>query len=194
MKKEKRDFIPVTRDIQTQLWVKQRMTKKKQEMNNLVTDLYRELQLMLQTFSSLEATIFLLRLSGYHRVGLTIDQVAHKLLIDRSYTKILFVSSLHRILQTLNLHKEMYPILYSFVNQSLDNNLLTGTARKTLAYLERGYSIVDISRKRNLKQNTIEDHVVKIAMNEPNFLIDEYVSLKAKKMLLQSWKIVGQKV
>lgn len=184
LEKKKRDFIPITRDIQIQLWVKQRIPRKEQEMSSLAANLYKELHLILQTISSLEADLFVLKLSGYHRIGLTIDQVAQKFHIDRSYAKILFISSLHRILHTLALHKEMYPILYSFLNRPLDGNLLTETAKKTFTLLTRGYSAEDISKMRNLKQNTIEDHIVEIAMNEPNFSIDEYVSLKDQKEII----------
>ena len=54
--------------------------------------------------------------------------------------------------------------------------LLTDSAQQTAQLYEQGYSMEQIVQMRKLKQSTIEDHFVELAMYEPNFSIGPFVS------------------
>lgn len=174
--RSKHEFIPIIKEVHTQLWVKRKLTSQTMSTNQLASALHQEIKTVLMNTSTQEATLFVLRLSGIHRIGLTVEQASLKLQIDEQYAKLLFNAALHGIIDNVIQNKVNYPVLYSLLDHHSDNNVLTETAQKTMTLIKRGFSIVEIAQIRNLKQNTIEDHVVEIAMNDNEFSIDTFVS------------------
>lgn len=67
---------------------------------------------------------------------------------------------------------------------------LTESTAKTFDFIQKGYSIDDIVVVRNLKQSTIEDHIIEILLNVPDYPIRNLVSneniIKIKACIQQS--------
>lgn len=178
------NFVPVVKDGRTQLWVKKKLTTSDSSID-LANKLYSELEAILQQFASLEASIFVLRLSGAHRFGFTIDQVAEQVQIDPSYAKILFTSVIHGMIKKAKENKEVFSGVFSLLDKIDSTNLLTETTQKTYSLLLKGLGIEEISRARLLKINTIEDHIVEIALNCNDFSIEPFVSRETQQLITE---------
>lgn len=66
--------------------------------------------------------------------------------------------------------------------------MLTDSAQQTAQLYEQGYSMEQIVQMRKLKQSTIEDHFVELAMYEPNFSIGPFVSYDEAQKVWQASK------
>jgi uncharacterized protein YpbB len=178
------EFFPVIRDARTQLWIKNKLSSNQIHTSELATKLYFEMETMLHQFSNLEATVFVLRLSGTKRVGLTIDQVADELNIDRIYARLLFINILHGMMKKAMENKYNYPTIFSMIDEADSTILLTETAKKTYTLLQRGLDIKEISSMRSLKENTVEDHIVEVALNCHDYRIERFVSLEQQRAIM----------
>lgn len=183
LKKRKNYFVPIIKDGRTQQWVKEKLTNKSISIDDLARNLHQELAAILQRFPQRESLLFVLRLSGRHRLGLTIDQIADLLKIDTTYARIQFIGIIHGILEKIIKDNKLYPTLYSLIKDKANITLLTETAQKTLALLEQNLKIEQIIEVRKLKRNTVEDHLVEIAMNVPDFSIDHLVTKDKQAMI-----------
>src|SRR5699024_2784091 len=63
---------------------------------------------------------------------------------------------------------------------------LTQSAQKTNDYLNMHMSIEQIAVKRRLKVNTIQDHIVEIALNNRDFSIYQYLSEEKEKIIVHA--------
>jgi uncharacterized protein YpbB len=178
------EFFPVIKDARTQLWVKNKLRSSQIHSSELATTFYFEMETMLHQFSNLEASVFVLRLSGTKRVGLTIDQVADELKIDRIYARLLFISILHGMMKKSIENKSKYPTIFSMIDVVDSTILLTETTKKTYKLLQRGLDIKEISKIRFLKENTVEDHIVEVASNCHDYPIERFVSLEQQQAIM----------
>lgn len=184
----KSDFIPIIKDRNIQLWVKKWLRYDDYPSSIKAKQLFFELEKILQEFSPTQASLFVLKMSGSHRVGLTIEQAADQLNIDRFYSILLFESVIHGLIDKVNDNGELYPKLYELLNDLGVKSPLSESANKTLALLNAGYTIEKIAVTRRLKKNTVEDHIVEIALNIDGFSIDHFVSSEVQQKIYSVMK------
>nr|WP_239454509.1 helix-turn-helix domain-containing protein [Bacillus suaedaesalsae] len=60
---------------------------------------------------------------------------------------------------------------------------LTQSTEKTFELVNQGYSIEAIAKIRQLKKNTIEDHIVEIALSDEAFDISPYIKSDTFKQI-----------
>lgn len=183
LKKQENNFVPIIKDDRTQQWVKKKLTNKFTSIDDLSRNLHKEFKTILQQFTERQSLLFVLRLTGRHRFGLTLDQIADYFKIDTNYARIEFLGVIHGILEKVIKNNQLYPTLFSLIEDKANITLLTETAQKTLALLKKSLEIEQIIKIRKLKRNTVEDHLVEIAMNVPDFPIDHLVTKKKQAMI-----------
>ncbi|MCD8503446.1 MAG: hypothetical protein LRY71_19580 [Bacillaceae bacterium] len=88
--KVKKEFVPVIKDKKTQQWVKTLFITNRVGREKLNNQLYKEIKTILSGFSELEATIFVMRMTGPVRIGFTIEQISYLLNEDPIYIHVLF--------------------------------------------------------------------------------------------------------
>ena len=118
----------------------------------------------------------MLKLTSSERVGLTYNQLAVRYETDKVYIKLLFWNVMHYMVETIQSKTREYPLLYHLIADKAQRNSLTSSTATTLSYLLQGRSIADVSAIRNLKENTIEDHIVEIALHEESFDITSFLA------------------
>jgi uncharacterized protein YpbB len=169
-------FMPITPDEEVIIRVKQFLLHTQVHRKKLAEQIYRELSKCLSQMTTLEATVFVMRLSSYERIGLTTKQIASRLGEEETKIHFLFLNVLHHLIQQVENQKHTYPTLYQLLNDLLKKETLTETAKRTLDLLNKGLTLEEIATARNLKRSTIEDHIVEIALNVPGFSIDRFIS------------------
>ncbi|RBW70321.1 helix-turn-helix domain-containing protein [Bacillus taeanensis] len=180
----KYNFLPVNRDYSVHLWVKRHFPKTNEERIQTAKNLYKEIENLLNTCDEQEAFLFTYRLSGYHRIGYTIEQLAQQLKLDPIKAHFSFQGLLHYMVSLIKKNSYKFPLLHLFITDQTIN-ALTASAKQTYSLLEKGKTVEEIVKVRRLKRNTIEDHVVEIAMHDDSFVINEYVSLEKQAHIVK---------
>ncbi|KAA0550301.1 recombinase RecQ [Bacillus sp. BGMRC 2118] len=169
-------YIPISKDINQLQWVKAFINSVSLTRNELAQNLYNELEDMLEQVDELRASIFVSKLTGHKRIGSTNDQVSEHFSLSVAEIMILFTSTIHHLLALTEVEKNKYPLL-SRINGNKTNTLsITRSTEKTREILNQGYSIEEIAIIRQLKKNTIEDHIVEIALADEYFDITPYIT------------------
>ncbi|MDT8860054.1 helix-turn-helix domain-containing protein [Alkalihalobacillus sp. MEB130] len=177
-----RSFFPITHQTKIQQWVKQHLPKV-EDMNKVSKQIHVELERFLSTCSNVQAAIFVHQLSGRGKIGLTRQQIAEQLHSTVEAVTVIQLSTIHRFILTME-RTEAFPYLSIFVEGLKPAFVLTESAKQTFLLLEKGHTIEEISDMRKLKKNTIEDHVVEVAIQNPNFSIRPFVSEEEENLIL----------
>jgi uncharacterized protein YpbB len=179
------DFSPVIRDREAAEKVKILFPRSEQQRKHIAFHLYNELNTILQTCDPGGAGIFVKKLSGYNRVGNTFEQLAREWEFSRVETVLHFRSVLHQIFKSIREQPEKYHILNSLIGDFIVVPALTKSALQTYHLLKKEKDIKEIMKIRNLKMSTMEDHLVEIAREIPEFSINPYISEEDKKGVIQ---------
>ncbi|MFS0672701.1 helix-turn-helix domain-containing protein [Ornithinibacillus sp. 179-J 7C1 HS] len=181
-------FIPVIDNQDISNWVKNFYRNNRNK--NTAKRLYEELHHLFSSISSLEANFFVDRLSGYRHYGMSMNQLAKEYELTIEDANILLLAITHHLLALIENNIEKYSILSQLIQISDNSKFITKTAHQTYQLLKNQGSIEDIARKRNLKINTIYDHIVEIALYDSKFDILGFVSLEEQEEII---KVVRKK-
>ncbi|MET3575113.1 helix-turn-helix domain-containing protein [Bhargavaea ullalensis] len=114
------------------------------------------------------------RLSGAGISGMTWDQLSEATGLKPIDLKTELVETLHIWLSVIEGGR--YAWLSALAEGIRPDSLLTGSARKTEELYRSGLPMGAIAVQRGLKMSTIEDHFIEIAINDPEFPLDHFVS------------------
>ncbi len=167
-------YYCIQRDLAIQNWVKDFLFHHK-SIKNMPALLHHELQELLSTVSDQHAVVFLLKLSGYQRIGYSHKQIADQLRMNESDVYYTFLHVLHRMLQQV---EERPTSLLGLLGDDLriGASSQTNSSMVTYKYLKYNLTIDQIAEKRHLKRNTIEDHIIELVINRVINDISAYVS------------------
>ncbi len=174
--RHKTHFIPINRDPKTLIWVKTFLKDQPSSRDELGMLLHRALLTALKLLDERRASIFVQKLTSYHRIGFTNEQIADSFAMDPLEVKILFLSTLHYLLSLVEEDGQRFPLLCQFAHIREDQSALTNSTQKTYTLLQDGLSIEEIADIRSLKRNTIEDHIVEIALVDHHFDTSPFVN------------------
>ncbi|SDJ66822.1 helix-turn-helix domain-containing protein [Sediminibacillus albus] len=180
------NFIPVTENTDTLRWMKRFYNANKHQLRNLLDGLYQELLIYLHQLPDEQASVFVKRLSGYSRFGLSKAQLAITYGYEKQDFNVIYLLLLHRLLNYVLYDNEPTPTLALFTKDIVKEVFLTDSARKTNQLLNSGRSIEQIGRIRMLKESTIHDHLIEIAYAHPHFPLDRYVPQQAIKEIART--------
>lgn len=168
-------YIPVQRNPVTQVWLKDTLHSISVERSEIHKYLYKDIVKCLDGIE-IDPVILTHRLTGIREIGLTADQAALELKIDPARYQLSFSSILHYMIDTIISNEKEYPLLCHMIKGSKRNITLTASTAKTYTLIQKGYNIEEIVHLRNLKQSTIEDHIIEILLNVPEFPVHSLVS------------------
>ncbi|TQR21082.1 helix-turn-helix domain-containing protein [Psychrobacillus vulpis] len=178
-------FVPNQKDQTVHQFVRTYLIENDFKKPGFVVSLKQQIMDLIgsSSFEDIHRELFVYRLSGYDKSGLTWEQLAryyNKSVLD---VKLLFIECLHIALHTINAEK--HPDLYILTKDIEVVTPLTESAMKTNLLFEKGYSIEEIAQMRSLKKNTIEDHVIEIVSANRHFPIYPFISNDQLNRVLQ---------
>ncbi len=189
------NFYPISKDEAIQNWVKKHFPVKKEKRVLIAEGLFQEIRSHLQKLPDPHPSFFIMRLSGEGRTGLTVHQLADVHKISYEEAMICFQGVIHGLLFQVQHNAAQYPILASMIDGASGQLPLTLSTKQTYKLLEDGMTIEEIAHTRRLKRSTIEDHLVEIAINVPEFSISPFVDPKAQlEIKLASKEINSQRL
>lgn len=167
-------FIPVINDSHIQQSIKQMLPHHRNERRALQIQLYEEVKDLLGQQDPLHASMFVRQLSRPQRFGLSKPQLAYEYDMSLEQVQLRHTSTLHHMLKIASL-SEGYPLIKQLAKQE-QHVEGTVSAQKTAALLPHFQTVEQLAQKRSLKQSTIEDHLVELALLNSMFRIEPYVS------------------
>lgn len=176
-------FVPIQRDEDLLKWAKQFLLSGSLGRKEFAEKVFEECQSVLERLSILQANIVVWKLSGYGRIGLTTEQISSQIGKEPLEVDFLFQSALHQILGDILEKQSQYPILSRLAEVPGEGLNLTNSTVRTYELLLSGKELDEIASLRRLKVSTIEDHVVEIIHNIPDFPIDSFVPRNLQEVL-----------
>lgn len=176
-------FIPVIDKSPILYWVKGVFSSLKSNKEDYFQQLHHDIHKLLSTFSEEEAAIYVDRFSGYNHYGKSKDQLAKDFKKDKLDIPFIIERMNHRMLNKVFTEPSAFPAI-GFLIKNLENKqFITNSAKKTYQLLLENFSINEIGRMRNLKENTVYDHVVEIALFTSDFPVVRYVSEQQRQQI-----------
>lgn len=179
-------YIPIIDQQSITNWVKEVYPKFNVDVNYYLNVIYVELHHLLSDFPEQEADLFVNRLTGYKKFGMSIQQLAQLYQITDNDIQMLFIKVIHQMIDTINNNNDRYKFMSFLLNDLSITGFITDSAYKTYQLINKGYSINQIAHMRALKKNTIYDHVVEIALYDQQFPINTYLSEQEQVEIIQA--------
>ncbi|AGK54741.1 RQC domain-containing protein [Bacillus sp. 1NLA3E] len=178
------EYIPVQRKSDVQVWIKKFIQNSPTPREELASRLYLEMVRCFESEPLIDPSILVIRLTGHDRIGLTSHQAAGFLQQEYTYYHLNFLSLIHLMIKTVQSDPDQYQLLNAIIADVRNPHSFTFSTQKTYALLNKGLNIDEIAVIRNLKQSTIEDHIVEIAFMDEKFDITPFVQVEKQKMIL----------
>lgn len=188
-------FIPIQKDEGIQHWVRNFLLKNQYKSSPMAEHLYHEIVQSLNHISINEKAkeMVVKRLSGYHMPGFTWQQLCLEEGLQELDVHLIYVACLHEWLNEILKNPHQYPLLRQLAENVCIEFPLTGSAYQTSMLFKKGYSIEEISHKRRLKQSTIEDHLIELAMNDPSFPIEQFITKEDIQQVFEATEMYDTK-
>ncbi len=180
------NFIPVVDKQVVISWVKNQYSVIKQNQFNFLHQLYDELYSLLNCFHEQEAGMFVDSLTGFKHYGMSSYQLAATYNLKLTDVPLALTGIVHYMLFMIEQGKSNYPLLSSIKNDLPKVSQTSRSAAKTRELLNRLYTPDEIAVIRNLKLNTIYDHLVEIALFDNQFPLDKYIDKQAQQEILNA--------
>ncbi|WP_416826765.1 helix-turn-helix domain-containing protein [Ectobacillus polymachus] len=178
-------FLPIQQDLETTSWVKSFLLSLPYSREKVRDMLYTECVQLFEELPDEEASNLVFRFTGANYIGYTNEQLAISLHQDSFHTHMMFLGTLHKMIWSLS-KDDHYSLLRELIpkQDGLATVLSISTQKTYLLWME-GKKLEEIAIIRRLRRNTIEDHLVEIAMHVPTFPIEQFVSNDNVKRIRQ---------
>jgi uncharacterized protein YpbB len=186
MLKGKKDFVPIVDQESVTTWVRRLYHRNQDQLDILFKNLYLELHELLSLQSTRTAGVTVMRMSGLDKIGQSKKQIADQLQISVHDVELFIQVSIHYILFKVREGNGEYPVLQSFIPDEYTASPLTTSAQNTFMFFQNGLTLEEISQRRNLKLNTIHDHIIEIAGLMRDFPIRKFVSEELEYKILET--------
>lgn len=177
-------FIPIVDDGAAMSWVRTAYRNAKGREAKFMAQLYRELEKILETCTEEEANLFADRLSGHRHIGKSLDQLAIEEGMSVPDVYLVLTAVIHRMLSAASSNSEQFPILTSFASTDRDKQTVSDSAAVTRRLLGQGLGTDQVAAARNLKENTVLDHIVEIALHDRHYSIRPFVSEQEEAQIM----------
>lgn len=200
VEKGQNGFIPIVDDPKVQRWVKQTFMQTKNSKAAYITSMYNEIHKLLKERSTIEAELFAFRMTGAGIIGMTREQLGQRYNLTVEDVEVGLKHVFHYIYQIVNENPRPFPTLHRCAEGLDSQSLITESAKRTYYYIQKGWTIDAITKKRRLKRSTIQDHIVEAALVIPNFPIISFLSRddqfrivsKAEELKTQRLKLINE--
>ncbi len=186
-------YIPIQRKKEFHQWLKGYLIKTQLNRKELSTILYNELVECFEANKEINPAFIVMRLTGYQKIGLTAEQIADLFKMDFYTYQLHFFNILHYMLECVQEKQINYPLLFLLIADQITSNPLTDSTKKTFVLLEKGLSINEIAQIRKLKQSTIEDHIVEIALNIVGFDTSPFMNRELHDLIIKAARKTSSK-
>lgn len=136
-----------------------------QSQNKMTAIAFRdELVSLMSTIGELESYILVSQFSGHKHTGQTMTQLASELETTQLAVYLEFKNRLHQLLTLIIKNQINFPVLTNILTDEA-SYLPVDTVDKTAEIYQRTQSLSDIAKIRGLRESTISDHLIELAIS-----------------------------
>lgn len=179
-------YIPIVEDREVEQWVKNLYRSTKHRVDSSLAQLYKELFTLLDLLPERQAAVWVYQLTGYQSIGMTFLQLADTYKVEEEDIYLITMHVNHFLLKKIEERPENFPLLVHIARVNQVEKKLTASASKTKEMLQKQASLEGIAQARQLKMNTIYDHIVEISLQDPSFSLAPYVEKKAQQKIMRA--------
>jgi uncharacterized protein YpbB len=185
---ETKSFAPIQKDEDIQLWVKNFLVKNNYKSDTFYQAIRVEISDSLNRLDIEDSSLNLLlyRLSGFNTPGWTWQQLAREQNSSLLDVQLAYIEALHMWLDAL--YEEPKRYLSQLAEGVRIEQLLTESSQKTANFFQQGFTLEQIATMRRLKESTIEDHFVEMAMTMPQFPLGQFVASQDVEVIVHAVK------
>jgi Uncharacterized protein conserved in bacteria len=184
-----RAYLPVTRKSAVTETVRRLIFHSSSGPDRLTRSVLAELSQLFSELPDSAADLLTSQLSGYQMTGLTIEQAAKMLHRDVLFLRTLEKAALRQMMHRISGQPGLFPNLEALIQTQ--RSRLSRSARVTYDLLLNGTDFVNLIQKRQLSRGTIEDHIVEIALNVPDFDVTPYLPSALSKIIIETASRIG---
>jgi uncharacterized protein YpbB len=179
------NFYPLVQDKQVQTWVKQQLrgqSNRKAWLDGLSGELYT----LLDTLPAEIQLLIVRQFAGANQTACTVQQLAYLTNQPPSLILVKWRYGLAAIMEKLLVDgEERFPLLSRLMSGGKEQApRLSKSAQETYRLLVRNLGLEEIARLRKITRNTVEDHLVEIALQCPDWDTSPYLSKADQETIL----------
>lgn len=168
-----KQYVPIIEHKEVENWIKWMYAQTRHDVSSHLNMLYEELIDVLEDLDEQSNIIFIQTITNAEEIGATNQQLQEAFHLAKEDVDIIVTEVIHHIL-TQN-EQAQHLILTQIARMETTDKQLTNSAHQTKRLLQQNYDVEAIARIRRLKENTIHDHIVEIALHSPSFPYEAYV-------------------
>lgn len=174
-------YIPIEKNAAVQHWVKKWLSNQDLNFQDIGIQFGSEWKELLSQIEPDNAAVIVHLMTGHDRIGFTKAQLAQKMEQDKTEVHMRLLDSLSFIAQLITKKPEKTPLLTSIWSEIArkNNHGLSQSAQDTQRLLQQHYSIEQICSIRRLKKSTISEHIIELAIVDPNLNIAAFIPKKS---------------
>lgn len=146
--------------------------------------LYREWQLLISSFPEAVRPFVVAALTGHGQIGLTVSQLADLRVVDPFEVGLVSKELCHVSIDQIIKAPNAFPYMNALY-ESIDKPRVNESALKSYQLFQKGYSLIEICHQRQLKESTVNDHLIEWAMMDETFDYNRVLADKDKELFLQ---------
>lgn len=160
-----------------------------QDKKRLIERVDSELQLFVEEIDGKSELIFMNKLIGHQLNGLTNQQLAIELELSEMEVQLIYRDTINFFASWVEYQEQS--VFKELVQSIRKKGIISESAKETMKFIELGLSINEIAKKRNLKNSTINEHLLELAMLDNQF---PFALFLTKKMIIDLSKVIGKNI
>lgn len=186
-------YRPVIPNLPIQESVKTLLSYYKKQLGLTGQDFKEEWEVFLGSLDESEANLLANLLTGHGQIGFSISQLAKEEGVSQGEMTLRIFDSLHTYLPFLEKKPEESPIFYAaFLQSHLQHYLgLSPSVYESYQALKKGLTLDQVAKKRHIKEATVQEHLLEMAMILKDFPFQDYVDLHYYGKLQELFKSEG---
>lgn len=184
------NYVPIIKNPVHQENIKQLFQLANGNVSFVLDQWIKEQELLFDNMEEKKATIFIEFLTGHNKIGKTRIQVAKELGMKPYEFKSYLRDLLEESIELIKTKKNELPLLYEILNQINEENFLglSQSTYQSYQLLEQGFNIKQIAMKRNVKENTVKEHILEIAFIVNQFPVRKFIPTEIYNYLWEQFE------
>ncbi|MFO8069802.1 MAG: helix-turn-helix domain-containing protein [Alkalibacterium sp.] len=162
---QNKDYVPYLSTIENQLSIKKWLVGYRKGMDELTLMWFKELNALLKSFPTEHSNFIASHFVGYKTNGSTSRQIKNSNNLSTEHYKVLIDQLSYQIAQRDEKSFPLLSSLWKYTHKDSDEGL-SHSAWLSKNLLENGVSLGEVAKRRNLKNNTIKEHILECVLIE----------------------------
>jgi len=173
-------YIPVIKDPRHQENVRDLFRIFSHDKKNLLQQWVKEQVYLYEQIDEQMADTLVNLLTGHHRIGKTKEQIRQALNMETLEFQFYLNDAIEVLIKVIRANKNKTPLSFAILDSLFtEKNLgLSESTKQTYNLLKAGYSLEKIAADRNIKVNTVREHVLEMAFVFEVFPFKQFVPQK----------------